>query len=170
MSRQSSVHCYFCASAALRATVLFVVWMVLTDGRPADMPVGLIAAGIATWVSLHLLPPTPARPSPVALLALSGRFLWASLISGIDVARRALDPRLPIKPGIIVHRTTLPPGAARDAFRALMCLQPGSLPVESWDEDGFLIHCLDTDMPVTQAFAMEEALFVRALGIEAGDG
>ncbi|HEY8336363.1 MAG TPA: Na+/H+ antiporter subunit E [Tardiphaga sp.] len=154
----------------LRATAFFVVWLALTDGLPGDMPVGVIAAAIATWVSLKLLPPTPARPSPLGLLALAGRFLCASLTAGVDVARRALDPRLPIKPGLITYRTGLPPGPARDAFRALMCLQPGSLPVESEEEDGFLIHCLDTDMPAAKVFAREEVLFAKALGIEARNG
>lgn len=154
----------------MRATLFAVVWLALTDGRRGDMPVGVIVATVATWVSLRLLPPMPTRRSVIALLALTGRFLWASLTSGIDVARRALDPHMPIKPGFIVHRTGLPPGPARDGFRALMCLQPGSLPVESEQEDGFLIHCLDTDMPVAEAFAREEALFAKALGVEAGNG
>ena len=149
---------------------LFVVWLALTDGRFSYMPVGLLAAGIGAWVSLRLLPPAPAWPSPWALLALKGRFLWASLTAGVDVARRALDPNLPIKPGFVLHRTTLPPGPARDAFRAMMCLQPGSLPVETEEADGFLIHCLDSDMPVAEMFAREEALFVKALGIEAANG
>lgn len=54
----------------LRATAFFVVWLALTDGLPGDMPVGVIAAAIATWVSLKLLPPTPAWPSPLSLLSL----------------------------------------------------------------------------------------------------
>jgi len=154
----------------MRAAMFAFVWLILTDGRLAHMPAGMAAVAAATWVSLRLLPPAPTRASLIALCGLLGRFLWGSLVAGIDVARRALSPNPPVKPGFIVHSSALPPGPARDAFRALMCLQPGSLPVESEVEDSLLIHCLDTDMPVAEAFAREEARFARALGIEVRHG
>ena len=44
------------------------------------------------------------------------------LVAGADVARRALDPALPLRPGFVAYSTDLPKGTAQDAFAALAAL------------------------------------------------
>lgn len=87
-----------------------------------------------------------------------------SVAAGIDVAWRALDPRVPLRPGFIVYRSRLPSGPVRSAFCTMMSLLPGTLPSGSDDSGGLVIHCLDIEQPVVEQLAAEEALFVRALG------
>nr|WP_245404807.1 Na+/H+ antiporter subunit E [Ancylobacter gelatini] len=141
------------------------VWLALTGGRRADLPAGVLTALAATWASLRLQPPMATRLNLAALARLALRFLWGSLVAGVDVARRALSPRLALRPGLLFYSVRLPHGPARDAFRAIMSLQPGTLPTEDEARDGFLIHCLDTDADVLAVFAAEEAAFARAAGI-----
>lgn len=141
------------------------VWLALTGGRRADLPAGLLVALAATWASLRLQPPMATRLNLAALARLALRFLWASLVAGVDVSRRALSPRLMLAPGLLFYPVRLPPGPARDAFRAIMSLQPGTLPTEDEARNGFLIHCLDADPQVLAAFAAEEEAFARAAGI-----
>jgi multicomponent Na+:H+ antiporter subunit E len=127
------------------------------------LPVGLITAALATWASLHLLPPARQRIRLGALLMLALRFLGASVLAGWDVARRALDPRLPIRPGFVTYLVRFPPGQARNVFTALTSLLPGTVP--AGEEDGALLyHCLDTQQPVVRQLAVGEAVLTRVLG------
>jgi multicomponent Na+:H+ antiporter subunit E len=64
-------------------------------------------------------------------------------MAGVDVARRALDPRLPLRPGFVTYAPRLPPGGARDAFCALASLMPGTLPADTNEDGTLLVHCLD---------------------------
>jgi multicomponent Na+:H+ antiporter subunit E len=156
--------------AVLRGVGFFVFWVLLSGGAPADLPVGIVAAAAAAWASLRLLPPGNERWRPLALARLAMRFPVQSLIAGLDVARRAFSPRLPLHPGFVVYPARLPEGPARHAFASLMSLLPGSLPAGSDAGGGMLVHCLDTRQPVAEQLAAEEALFARVIGGSMGDG
>ena len=91
-------------------------------------------------------------------------FLRQSIAAGIDVAWRALDPRLRLRPGFVVYQAQLPPGTTREAFCAIMSLMPGTLPCGSAEGNGLTIHCLDVTQPVAEQLAAEEALCMQALG------
>jgi multicomponent Na+:H+ antiporter subunit E len=129
-----------------------------------DLVPGVIAALAATWVSLRLLPSGPNLMQPLALSKIALRFLRESLLAGADVARRALDPKLPLDPGFIRYSTGLPPGTARNAFTAVMSLLPGTVPVGPDQSGALVIHCLDIGQPVAAQLAAEEALLVRVMG------
>ena len=111
--------------AATRAIGFFVLWLTLAGASPADLPVGIVAAGLATWASLRLLPAGQWSLRPVALARLGLRFLYQSIVAGIDVAWRALDPRLPLRPGFVTYPVGFPPGTARNVFATLTSLLPG---------------------------------------------
>jgi len=148
----------------LRSVGFFVLWIMLSGGNPADLVAGAAAVLAATWASLRLLPPGTSRVRPVALAELSFRFLRQSVVAGVDVARRALDPRLPIHPGFVVYPVGLSPGPARNTCTTLMSLLPGTVPTGSDKSGALLIHCLDVEQPVVAQLAADEALLVRAMG------
>jgi len=148
-----------------RAVAFLALWLMLVGGRdPTDRPAIIIALVAATWASLRLLPPGRARFSPIAVARLVSRFLRQSIVAGADVAWRALDPRLPLRPGFIVYPPHLPPGPALDAFCALTSLAPGTLPAGADDTGAIVVHCLDVGQPVASNLAADEELFTRALG------
>ena len=157
-------------SAVRRAVGFLGVWVVLSGYALVDLVPGVIAALAATWVSLRLLPSGPNRVQPLALSKVALRFLRQSVLAGADVARRALDPKLPLDPGFIRYSTGLPPGTARNAFTALMSLLPGTVPVGSDRSGALVIHCLDIGQPVAAQLAAEEALLVRVIGGAPGNG
>lgn len=157
-------------SLAARAAALLLLWIIVSGGGGADLLPGLVAALAAAAVSLRLLPPGTARLRPVALVGLVARLLQQSLIAGVDIARRALDPQLPINPGLVRYSVGLPPGAARNTFTTLMSLNPGTVPIGADPGDGLVIHCLDVSQPVAAQLAAEEARLVRAMGQSLGDG
>jgi multicomponent Na+:H+ antiporter subunit E len=139
--------------------------VILIGTKPADVVAGLATAVAATWVSLLLVPAGSTGVGVGALLTLVPRFLWQSLVAGMDVARRAFDPRLPLRPGFVRYPVRFPPGAVRNTFTSLTSLLPGTVP--TGEENGSLVyHCLDVDQPVVQQLAAEEAALSRALGHE----
>ncbi len=149
--------------AAVRALLYFGIWIVIDQSaKPANLVFGALAAAAATWVSMRLLPPAAGRVRLVALLTLLPRFLWQSLVAGVDVARRAFSPRLPLAPGFVDYPVRLPRGSARNAFELISSLMPGSVPTAETDAK-IEFHCLDTKQPVVEQMAAEEQAYARAL-------
>jgi multicomponent Na+:H+ antiporter subunit E len=147
--------------AVVRALGFLVLWVILTGGNPADLGAGVAAVLAATWTSLRLLSPGRSRWRPASLARLVVRFLFQSVIAGIDVGRRALDLRLPLTPGFVVYPVGLPPGPARNMFTTLMSLLPGTVPTGAAARSQLLVHCLDVEQPVIAQLAAEEAVFAR---------
>ena len=147
-----------------RAAGFFGFWLVLTGADVGDLAAGLVAAIAATWASLRLMPAQPWHLRPVKLAGYVLHFLRQSIVAGIDVAWRALDPRMRLRPGVVVYQAQLPPGARREAFCAIVSLMPGTLPCGPAEDNGLTIHCLDVTQPVAEQLAVEEALCVQTLG------
>jgi multicomponent Na+:H+ antiporter subunit E len=150
------------SSAAWRAAWFSCLWLVLSGAHVGDIPAAAAAIAAATWTSLHLLEPKAARRSPRAIVQLVLFFLYHSVIAGADVARRALDPRLPLRPGIVAYSTGLPRGMRRNVFTTLTSLLPGTVPTGEQGAQIFY-HCLDVEQPVLAELAAEEAALIRAL-------
>jgi multicomponent Na+:H+ antiporter subunit E len=154
-----------------RFALLLGVWVVLTLNAPSAYPVGVLAAAVATAISLRLLPPAGRQVRLGAVLRLAPGFVWRSLLGGLDVAWRAFHPRLPLNPRWIAYPTRLPPGAARVSLGNELSLMPGTLAAGGRD-DALLIHCLDGAQPVERSIAEEEARVAEAVGamLERVDG
>lgn len=150
-------------AALVRGTGFLAVWVVLIGTSPSDLAAGVLAAAAATWTSLALLPSGPRRLRLTAVLSLIPHFLWQSVVAGTDVARRAFDPRLPLRPGFVACSARFRSGPARNAFACYTSLLPGTLPVED-DGETLLYHCLDTGQPVAAELSREETALAAALG------
>jgi multicomponent Na+:H+ antiporter subunit E len=150
-------------TAATRGLLLFVLWLVLIGSmKPGDLVMGVLAAIAATYVSVRLLPSETGHVRLAVLLTLAPRFLWQSLVAGIDVARRALDPRLPLRTGFVDYETAFPRGQARNWFATITSLMPGTVPAGD-GPNTIEFHCLDTEQPVAADMAGEEARLAKAL-------
>jgi len=146
-----------------RGVAFFILWMVLMQStKPADLAVGAFATLGATWLSLHLLAPAAGHLRFGSLFALLPHFIWESVRAGIDVARRAFDPRMPLRTGFVTCPLDFPPGLARNTFATITSLMPGAVPADATD-DALIYHSLDTALPVVEALWKEEALLARAL-------
>ncbi|MBK5940505.1 DUF1576 domain-containing protein [Halochromatium roseum] len=127
----------------------------------ADLAIALIATAMATWISLWVLPPS-SRPWHLrALMSLIGRFLVQSVVGGIDVARRAFDPRLPLRPGYIVFTTRLRRAHQRAILQTFASASPGAIAAGTDAEGRLVFHCLDTRTPVAAGLARDERLLLR---------
>ena len=99
--------------------MFLALWLVLTLGNRADLPAGIVAAIAATWVSVYLLTPSDADLSLPAMLKFALHFFYQSVVAGVDVARRALDPRLPLQPGYVSFPCRLAQGPREVRFARL---------------------------------------------------
>ena len=151
--------------AAVRRGLMFLaLWLALSLGNLADLAAGLIAATAAALTSLHLLPPSESGLSLAGAATLALRFLRQSILGGVDVASRALDPLLPLHLGFVSYPTRLKEGVEQCGFCTIASLLPGTLPVGAQGSGCLLIHCLDTDQPVIEELSKDEVLFKRAFG------
>jgi multicomponent Na+:H+ antiporter subunit E len=151
------------STAVWRGASFFLLWMLLMQSmKPADLAVGVLASVGATWVSLRLLPPSSGCLRFGKLLALLPHFACESVLAGVDVARRALSPRMSLSPGFVTCPLTFPPGFARNTFATITSNLPGS--VATGDAEGELVyHCLDVTAPVVEQLWKEERLLAKAL-------
>lgn len=148
---------------ALRAVLYFGVWVVVDQSaKPSNLAVGVFASLAAAWASVKLLPSSRGRIRIGLLLLLLPRFLWHSLLAGVDVARRAFAPRLDLQPGFVAYQTRFPPGSARSAFELIASLMPGSVPSDE-NADRIEFHCIDTRQPIVDQLVAEEAAYAHAL-------
>jgi multicomponent Na+:H+ antiporter subunit E len=70
-----------------------------------------------------------------------GWLLWNVATANVDVARRILDPRLPIRPQLFVFRTQLQDEVARVLVANSITLTPGTVTIDL-DGDSYLVHAI----------------------------
>lgn len=146
----------------LRAVLFVLMWWILTDGAMDSWLVGAPAVLFATLVSVLLLP--PFSWSLTGVVRFVPFFLWHSLRGGVDVARRALHPRLLISPGMYDHRWRLPSGLPRVFMANVVSLLPGTLSAEL-DEEYLRVHVLDQTGNFASELTMIELRVARLFGL-----
>lgn len=114
-----------------RALILALMWWALTGGQWGAWWFVLPVLLAATLAPLGL--PAPAatwRLSLAGCLHFIPYFLRNSLRGGIDVARRAIAPRLDVQPGLYRHELDVPTETARIFLSHVVSLLPGTLSAE----------------------------------------
>ena len=150
---------------AARFAFFLGVWLMIANWKEEDLPIGFAASALALWISLSLLPPTAIRLRLALLAKLNLRFLICSTTAGVDVAQRALQPRLNLRPGFVAVPFSLPPGVARNVFLVYSSLQPGTLPTSA-EGEMLQVHGLDILQPIAASIEADEALFKKAIDHE----
>lgn len=153
------------AAYARRFAICFALWLVIAG--PETLLIGVLAAALATHVSVRLLPPQTTALRPLRLIRQLPGFFWASFLGGLDVIRRAFHPRMPLDPGWIVHSSRLPSSGARVALGSDLSLMPGTLSAGGSGQ-AIYIHCLDVGQAIDSQVDREENLIADSIG--AGDG
>lgn len=149
--------------------LLGLLWWILTKGEPGSWVVGLPAIALALFAYGRLVGRRRAGLRIGELPGFAVWFLWRSLIGGVDVARRALRPRLSLNAGLLRYRLTIPPGPQRVFLVNCVSLLPGTLSADVRDDD-LLLHALDTRGKIIDETRLAERrvqrLFAVATGVE----
>ena len=150
------------ASLAFRMVIFGLLWWVLTEGATNSWLVGAPAVLLAVLASEVLLQGVSwSLPGAVRFVPF---FLWHSLHGGVDVARRALHPRLPISPQLFDYRWRLPPGLPRVFMANTVSLLPGTLSAELGKEY-LRVHVLDQAGTFASGLAVVESRVARLFGL-----
>lgn len=154
------------ADIALRVLLFTLIWLILSGGSPSSWGIGAPAILLAVIASIVLIPPVPLAWSEVP--AFIGFFLIRSLAGGADVAWRALHPRMPIAPDLVVYPLRIPPGLPQVFMANTVSLLPGTLSVELTTElnrDFLTVHVLDRKKAVTTELETVEHRVARLFGV-----
>ncbi|BCR03572.1 hypothetical protein DESUT3_06410 [Desulfuromonas versatilis] len=148
----------------MKTTLFAALWIVLTGNSPDSWTVGAVTVLAAVTASLAL-DPRKTRPwRPWALCHFVGFFLWNSLRGGLDVARRAVHPALPLDPVLVEHPLLLPEGSGRVFLVGTVNLLPGTLSAEI-SGDVVVIHMLDGSLPAIRELQKLEQRVAALFGI-----
>ena len=150
------------------ASAYAAVWWLLADGDNGSWLLGAPAVALATVVSAYLAREASFQPPRLGgLMRFTVFFLWESLKGGMDVARRAFQPRVALSPDFIEYNIELPAGPARALFAVSVSLLPGTLTA---DLDGrrLNLHVLDRYADVLDALQKLELHAAAAFGLSLG--
>ncbi|MBW7057397.1 Na+/H+ antiporter subunit E [Paracoccus bogoriensis] len=136
----------------LPIVLLALIWSMLTDWRLDAWVFGLPALAIAAGLLLAMPPSRRWRLSPVPTLFFALWFAVQAVRGAVDVALRAMSPRMPLRPGFRSWRTFLPEGAPRIVLANAVTLLPGTLSAEI-EGERLVIHVLDNRLDHDRALA-----------------
>ena len=128
--------------------VLAAVWLAWS-GHFTPLLLSFGAASVLLTVVLaHRLGATDAEGAPLQPLLRSVTYLpWLLkeiVVANLDVARRIIDPRLPIQPRIFRTCGTQSTDVGKVIYANSITLTPGTVTLRM-DDDGLLIHALTAD-------------------------
>lgn len=129
-------------ATAVVALLFLVIWLLLANGDPASLVIGLPAIAGALYLVRRLAPPTIRALSVRGTLRFIPYFLRESLRGGWNVARATLSRRMQLSPAFIDYRISLDNDGARIFFTNCVSLLPGTLAARL-DGSDLRVHVLD---------------------------
>lgn len=114
-------------SLVKRTAVFATLWLVLSGGASAALGFGVAAALAGAVLSLWLYPSDRPGVGAWRVAGFLPRFLVQSVLGGLDVARRAVDPRLPVVPGWVELKLASRHAEANVLVGGVSSILPGTL-------------------------------------------
>jgi len=133
---------------------LMIIWLALTSSfhwqeLVAGGAVSLLITIILQKTYRNLgLPPLSVKRILYSLIYIGVLFIEI-LRANLDVAYRVIHPRMPIKPGIVVIKTTLRQDIAKMILANSITLTPGTFTLDILD-DRLLIHWINVQSEETE--------------------
>ncbi len=154
--------------AYLRLTLIcWLIYLAVTANfELSNLIVGLLIGFAIAVILRPVSQPLSLRRLPAALFNLVRYTAWLGvdiIRNGIRVARIVLDPKLPIRPGIIAIQAGMKSELGVALSAHAITVTPGEQVVEIGDDGVMYTHCLDA---VTSAEGAEEAQRKRRAMLE----
>lgn len=146
-----------------RAVLFSALWWTLAGASPSSWWVGVPAIVLALIASVKLFPSKQFVWRNLVVFV--PRFLWRSLLGGVDVAWRALHPARPIAPALLQYPLRLPPGLPQVFMANTVSLLPGTL--SATIEDSVLtVHVLNSRGDIQEELRKVEDDVARLLAVK----
>jgi len=147
--------------------VYVVVWWVLTEGAVDSWMFGIPFALLAGAVSVMMSPASKVKMRIIPGFRYLGYFLYNSVVGGLDVAIRALHPKMPLSPGFVACSLRLPGDSHRALLADTVSLLPGTLSA-GLENEVVILHVLDVTQPVVEEVRKIEQLIADTFGLDLG--
>jgi multicomponent Na+:H+ antiporter subunit E len=126
-----------------RLLLFLVLWLVLSGGTAHGPVLAVLAVLAATAFSLSLWSPGALRLRLLGFLPLALYFLGASVQGGVDIARRALSPSMPLEPALLQFESKLSSEAGVVLLVWMISLMPGTASVGLEHGRHLTVHVID---------------------------
>lgn len=150
-----------------------LIWMMLSDQWSLDAFLVGYVLGVAVLILIGIQRVRLQRrnlPMQVAaLIVYAARLAVDVVLSGFDVARRVIDPRMPLNPGIVAVSTQEDSESLAALSAHAITITPGELVVEFDGNETLYVHCLDVEASAPNLDADQTrrlSLLRRVLGHE----
>jgi multisubunit Na+/H+ antiporter MnhE subunit len=133
----------------LYAGVLAVMWMVLQRRLMlADLAIGYVVALVVVWVCRDFWTERVRIRRPLGMLRLLVVFLREIVVASLQVAWIIVQPRMPIRPALIVVPLALTDDLQITMLANMITLTPGTLTLDvAPDRSALYVHCLAAPDP-----------------------
>ncbi len=126
--------------------VLFASYVALAGFEMMELIIGAVVALILTFVVANSVDykidyKLPFRLIVFVLLYLPV-FVWELVKANVDIARRVLSPKIPLKSGFVKVKTDLDGDFGKLTLANSITLTPGTLTVDV-NEDELYVHCVE---------------------------
>ncbi len=141
--------------------VLVVLWLVLSGSYTLSgdhkvllvMAVLSIAAAVFLTVRMRILDRETVPLAPAMSLVVYWSWLGSEIVkANLAVLKLIMKPDLEVEPRLIRVPVHLRSGLARCVFANSITLTPGTVTVDI-EDDGFLVHALDTSFTAPEGFS-----------------
>lgn len=133
----------FTSRRALYALVLFALWMLLSESvNPLHVVTGLVAALVIVALNTRAPGSSQYRVRGWQAAIYLPWLLIRILLSGLHLSYLILHPRMPIKPKLFRHPTSLGHESGIVLLSNSITLTPGTITVEAGD-DSVVVHAMD---------------------------
>jgi len=144
---------------------LFLIWIALTMSfSNQELITGFVVSFTLAIIYVKNYESTnDFRFRPIAYIVYLAVFLKNLVLSNIDVARRVIDPKLPINPGIVAIKTDLKEDYKKLMLANSITLTPGTITMDVRD-DILFIHWINvTTTDIQEASEVIAGDFERTL-------
>ena len=125
--------------------IVFAFWILLSAHFDAfHVGAGIVCSAIVAYSSHDLLftgTGNHTLTKIVRFIAYLPWLIYQIVLANIDVAKRALSPRMPIDPRVVTFKTMLKSDVARTALANSITLTPGTVTIDIVD-DVFYVHAI----------------------------
>lgn len=153
----------------VRVLIFSLIWWTLTGGRLPLSGLGMIGVGLATAMSWRMIPVGVWQWRLWPLLRFGPYFLRQSFWGGLDVAWRAMRPRMDVEPVVIQYRLRLKLEPARVFFLWMVSLFPGTAGVDLRKDEAW-VHVLDESFADQEKLRELEERIADVFGVGVMDG
>ncbi len=127
--------------------IVLLIWYAFTTSlQPAEIITGIVLSLIVAYISVenfNCCDPILITPSHIIyFIQYFFVFLVALVKANFDVARRVVNPKLPINPGIVSFETKLQNHFAKMVLANSITLTPGTLTIDVIGNK-FYVHWID---------------------------